>query len=395
MEKYNKNKDLHVHCYASAGAVLTHYVIDTASGRIKPQASFAMPSRVQYAWPHPTAAYLVAACSDGSPEIKGTSHCLVTVKIDAETHALRQIAGKVALPARAVHMTLDGDGTHALVAYARPSGLSVHRLHADGALGSEVVQQDVIDAGIYAHQVRVAPSNSAVVIVARGNNPKDGNPEDPGALKLHGYANGQLAFAQSVAPNGGYGFGPRHIDFHPTKPWLYASLERQNLLHMYRLNADATACDAQPAYVKPTLADVPGERRRQRSGTIHAHPNGRFVYVVNRASGVAPINGQDVYIGGENNIVVYAIDPTTGEPTAIQHEDTRGVVARTFALDASGQWLVTANSMPILMKEGANVATLPPSLAVFRVGGDGRLTYMSKFDVDTKSQPLFWMGVVS
>ena len=134
---------------------------------------------------------------------------------------------------------------------------------------------------------------------------------------------------------------------------------------------------------------------RQRSGTIHVHPNGRFVYVVNRASGVAPINGQDVYIGGENNIVVYAIDPTTGEPTAIQHEDTRGVVARTFALDASGQWLVAANSMPILMKEGANVVTLPPSLAVFRVGGDGRLTYMSKFDVDTKGQPLFWMGVVS
>ena len=84
MEKYNKNKDLHVHCYASASAVLTHYVIDTASGRIKPQASFAMPSRVQYAWPHPTAPYLVAACSDGSPEIKGTSHCLATVKIDAE-----------------------------------------------------------------------------------------------------------------------------------------------------------------------------------------------------------------------------------------------------------------------------------------------------------------------
>ena len=395
MEKPNKNRYLGVHCYASAGAILTHYVIDAADGSITPQAALAMPSRVQYAWLHPTAPYLVAVSSDGSPELKGTSHCLVTVKIDGETRALQQIVGKVALPGRAVHMTLDGDGTHALVAYARPSGLEVYPLHADGGIGNVLSQNATIDPGIYAHQVRVTPSNKALVIVARGNNPKDGAAEDPGALKLHHYSRGQVQIAQSVAPNGGYGFGPRHIDFHPTQPWLYASLERQNLLHMYRMHADGTTCDAQPAYVKATLADVANVRPRQRSGTIHMHPNGCFVYVANRASAVESFNGQDIYVGGENNIAVYAIDATTGEPTSIQHEDTRGVVARTFALDASGNWLVAANSVPILVKEGDNVVTLPPRLAVFRVGGDGKLTYMSKCDVVSNGQPLFWMGVVS
>ena len=37
----------------------------------------------------------------------------------------------------------------------------------------------------------------------------------------------------SIAPNGGYGFGPRHLDFHPSRSWIYVSLERQNALAMF------------------------------------------------------------------------------------------------------------------------------------------------------------------
>ena len=38
-----------------------------------------------------------------------------------------------------------------------------------------------------------------------------------------------------TAPRGGYGFGPRHIDFHARKPWLYVSDERRSRLYMFRM----------------------------------------------------------------------------------------------------------------------------------------------------------------
>ncbi|MGN8549234.1 beta-propeller fold lactonase family protein [Bradyrhizobium sp. 13971] len=56
-----------------------------------------------------------------------------------------------------------------------------------------------------------------------------------------------------MAPGGGYGFGPRHLDFHPTQPWVYVSLERQNKLDVFKLQNDSL--DPQPIFRKDTLAE--------------------------------------------------------------------------------------------------------------------------------------------
>lgn len=394
MSAQRTQEETSISVYASIGKTLTHYDLHRHNAALTRRASLALPFKVQYAWPHPTAPYLYAACSNGSPEAGGDVHCVVALRRDGGTGALSIHGAPVALPSRPVHMTIDGTGTHALVAYNRPSSLTVYRIEPDGTLGTQVKQHAALDTGIYAHQVRVALSNKAVIVVARGNMAKEYIPEDPGSLKVFSFAAGQLTPSVSVAPNGGYGFGPRHLDFHPREPWVYVSLESQNLLHMYRANPDGDRLEAAPAYVKELLADVAGVKRRQRSGTIHVHPNGRFLYVANRASGVESIDGKDVYIGGENNIAVFSIDPRSGEPTLIQHADTHGIVARTFALDASGHFLIAANSQPILAREGNALVTIPASLAVFKVGDDGKLDYVSKRDVDVGDQSLFWMGMV-
>src|ERR671914_1782222 len=93
------------------------------------------------------------------------------------------------------------------------------------------VKQAPMDAGIYAHQVRVTPNNRQVILVTRGNEGSAAKPEDPGALKVFDYKDGVLSNEVSMAPNGGKGFGPRHFDFHPTKPWLYFSIETQKNLY--------------------------------------------------------------------------------------------------------------------------------------------------------------------
>jgi 6-phosphogluconolactonase len=239
----------------------------------------------------------------------------------------------------------------------------------------------------------VSPSNRTVIVVARGNDAKATRSEDPGALKVFGYDDGQLSPLASVAPGGGYGFGPRHLDFHPSQPWVYVSLERQNTLNMFRARDDTL--ELEPRFIKDTLADPAGKQPRQRPGTIHVHPNGRFVYVANRASGTTLVDGKSLFIGGENNIAVYAIDPRNGELSIIQHADTHGIVPRTFALDKTGRVLVAANSVPILAREASGVTTVPPSLAFFKVGDDGKLDYVRKYDIDVGAETMFWMGIVN
>ena len=44
-----------------------------------------------------------------------------------------------------------------------------------------------------------------------------------------------LSDQASIAPKGGYGFQARHLDFHPTHPWFFLSLEEQNLLQVYSM----------------------------------------------------------------------------------------------------------------------------------------------------------------
>ena len=130
-------------------------------------------------------------------------------------------------------------------------------------------------------------------------------------------------------------------------------------------------------------------------GTIHVHPNGRFVYLANRASGTTDFHGQSVLVGGENSIAVFSINQDTGEPTLIQNADTRGIHTRTFALDPSGSILVAANMMELPVREAKGVRTVPASLGVFRVRGDGKLDFARKYDVAVGSRNMFWMGITA
>jgi 6-phosphogluconolactonase (cycloisomerase 2 family) len=381
--------------YASVGSALTLYHVDVDKAALTRQSTVQLPANVQYAWPHPSAPFLYVASSDGGPGsagIKGDRHYLTALSIDPATGALAVHGPAAALPSRPIHMSLDRTGAHALTAYNNPSGVTVHRINADGTVGAEVKQQAALDGGVYGHQVLVAPANNAAILVTRGNDAAKGKPEDPGALKVYTFTDGQLANRASVAPDGGYGFGPRHLDFHPRLPLVYVSLERQNKLCVYRLAGDTLEPDA--IFMKDTLA-APGKQiTRQAASTVHVHPNGRFVYVGNRASDTVEFEGRKVFLGGENSIAVFAVAQATGEPTLIQSADAHGIHPRTFSLDPSGRMLVSAQVRPMLVRDGAGVRSVPANLTTFRVGADGKLTFVNAYDVDTGGAMQFWSGMV-
>ena len=81
-----------------------------------------------------------------------------------------------------------------------------------------------------------------------------------------------------------------------------------------------------------TLAD--GFKDPSTAAEVVIRHDGKFLYASNR---------------GEDSIVVYSIDPKSGELTLRQRVSSRGKVPRYFTLDPSEKWLVVGN------QEGANV----------------------------------------
>jgi 6-phosphogluconolactonase (cycloisomerase 2 family) len=387
--------------YAAVGAELTQYDVDVDGAALVKRSLMTLPANVQEASQHPSKRYLYVAWSNGGPSNlppggaapSGSQHGLTAFRIDPATGALSPHGQPASLPSRPIHVTTDIPGTHLLAAYNDPSGVTVHRIESDGTIGSQVKEPPGLDVGIYGHQVRVDPSNEMVILATRGNGPTPTKPEDPGALKLFSYKDGLLANRLSIAPGGGFNFQVRHLDFHPSRPWVFVSLERQNKLEVYEKLKDGTL-SRNPLFAKDTLADPGNVRPGQALGTIHMHPNGKFVYLANRASGTMDFEGKPVFVGGENTIAVFAINRETGEPTLIQNVETRGIHVRTFALDPSGRILVAGNMMQLAVRDKNGVSIAPASLAVFRVRSDGKLEFARKYDLDVASRNLFWMGIV-
>jgi len=377
--------------YAGVGEELITFGLDVDRATLTRRSSLMLPGFVQEAWSSSRTPFLYIAWSNGGASYNGTGveprgdrHGITAFRVDADG-ALHQQGAPAALRARPVHITGDRPEQHLLVAYNDPSGISVHAVNADGTVGREVSQRAPIDPGIYGHQVRVLPSNRAVVLVTRGNEPTASTREDPGALKVFRYDAGALSNEISIAPQNGIGYRARHLDFHPTRPWLFLSLESQNQLQVYRRTDEGL--EPTPLFTVSTLADGgKNNAQGQTASTVHVHPNGRFVYVGNRGTST---------VGRRNEIAVFRINEATGEPTLIQNADTRGFTPRTFALDPSGRLLVVGNQTSVSMRDGGSTTEVPANLAVFRVGSDGMLTFVQRYDVAVGRKPLWWMGIVA
>ena len=367
--------------YASIGADLVHYDMDVTAASLRENGSVSVSENIQYVWPHTSRRFLYVASSDSASGMgaAGVNHHVSAFAIDAATGALRPHGAPIALPHRPIHMATDIASRHVLVAFNNPPGIGVWRIHDDATLGKEAGQPADIDPGIFPHQILPFPGDRHVILAARGHDAAAATPEQPGALKIFRNDNGVLRDEQSVAPNGGIGFGPRHLDFHPTQPWIYVSLERQNAIAMFTHDQGRVA--ATPAFQKNTLRDPNDLRARQVVGTVHVHPNGRFVYVANRASSDA-----------ENTIAVFAIDPASGKPSTIQHVDTNGIHCRTFHIDPTGRLMVCAHIMGFTRADGS---VIPTRLSLFRIGEDGRLSFVRFYDIETGGRLMWWMGMIT
>ena len=327
--------------------------------------------------------------------LAGDTHLANAFTVDPATGALQPHGEPVSLPSRPIHTSVDRQGEFLLTAYNIPSHVTVHRLEADGSIGELVHQPAKLDTGIYAHQVLTTPSQS------------DGDPGHarqqrgtPASRRIPARSSSTASSAaysatwpqSRPAPATASGRGTS-IFIRPSRGSMSRSSGRTGSTSI-RCRPDGRS-GRDPLFTTDTIADKSNLKPAQQCGPIHIHPNGRFVYVTNRCQGEVEVDGSKVFNDGQNNIAVFAIDQQSGEPTLIQTVDGHGIHLRTFGIDPGGRLLVAASIRPILVRDGNATRTLTAGLMVYRVGDDGRLTFVRKYDVDTAKGQQFWSGMAT
>ena len=221
------------------------------------------------------------------------------------------------------YISLDATNKVALVANYVGGNVSVLPIQADGSLAPPTTTDQHRGQGphknqrtAHAHCFLPSPDNRFAFAV------------DLGTDTVYRY---RLAPAQGTAerlPAPAFvarpGAGPRHLTFAPDGRRAYLISELNSTLTA--LTYDAAQGTLRETETVSTLpAGYTGE---SYCADVHVAPSGRFVYGSNR---------------GHNSIVVFAVDPTTGRLTLVQHEPVQGDWPRNFALDPTGHLLLVAN----------------------------------------------------
>jgi 6-phosphogluconolactonase len=383
--------------YVSVGPKMFWHRLDLRSGALEQRGSLLLPSHVQYAACDLNRGRMYVASSDGAPS---KVHYLSVLQIGVDG-SLSSFGDVVPLPHRPIFIALDEGKRNVLVAYNNPSGLNAYRISNDGSISAMVEQENTLEAGRYAHCVRVDGKHA--ILCARGDPPSGERPDFPGAVVVFAYDDGALRQKASIAPDGGIGFRVRHIDFHPSLPFAYLSLEANSELVVFHRTADGLSNEL--SWRMSSLADLKSAKiTGQRTSAIRVDPLGRAVYVLNRADATRDCLDSKVFAGGENNVAVFRIDPRSGEPVPHQYADTHGFHPRELAIDPSGKLLVAINVKPRYVSRSADspLKFVPGNIVVFRISSDASLEFIDLHSVDYKAgyedtthgrDELFWLGI--
>jgi len=197
-----------------------------------------------------------------------TNHHVSALRVDRDSGALSHTARHPRCRTRPIHMGPTSRASMCwLLSTIRHRSTSSHQpgRHA----GAEVGQPNAIDPGIFAHQVRGEPRHKQVILVTPGHDPAGGNPRSP--ARSSSSTSRRCAVERAV---GGaqwrHGVGPRHLDFHPTKPWVTYRWSARTGRHVPVAERQAVA----EAGVPPdNLVPAGTGGRRQAGRTVHVHPS--------------------------------------------------------------------------------------------------------------------------
>jgi 6-phosphogluconolactonase len=222
------------------------------------------------------------------------------------------------------YASIEPEGRYCLVANYETGSVCVLPVQEDGRLGAATDLVQFSGSGPHperqesphAHMIVPSPGGHLIVAVDLGT-------DRLLAFRL-GMERGTLIPADSPWIPMLPGTGPRHLAFHPFKPFAYVIGELCSTVSVFRYGERRGAFKA-----VQTLSSLPDDFRGQNLGAeIKVAPSGRVVYASNR---------------GHDSLAIYAADQRTGKLSLVGHESTQGIGPRDFAIAPSGALLLVAN----------------------------------------------------
>ena len=120
------------------------------------------------------------------------------------------------------------------------------------------------------------------------------------------------------------GAGPRHLAFHPNGRFAYLINETNSTMSLYGFDSThGTLTEMQ------TVSTIPSSfTGTNTAAEVHVHPSGAWLFGSNR---------------GDDSIVVYRLNASTGEMTLVGFTPSGGDSPRDFTLNPTGAFLYAAN----------------------------------------------------
>lgn len=297
------------------GLSLSHF--DSETGGLTPPKLLVEAKEPAFFVIHPEGRYLYT-CNSGVPG------GLSAYKIEPKTGELTLINRVLAGGGDTSFVSLDQTARYALVANYLGGNIAVFALRPDGGVGDWTGFAQQTGSSVdperqthaYAHAIITDPTNRFALVPDLGVDKLfvyhfD---EKSGAIKPN-----KPPFAQVAA-----GLGPRHVRFHPNGRWVYLINEMGS--RIIGFNWDSTTGALSDFQTISTLP--PDFKGANACAELEVHPNGKFLYASNR---------------GHDSLAVFAIDPSTGRLSLVEHTSSRGKTPRNFAFDPSARWILCTN----------------------------------------------------
>jgi 6-phosphogluconolactonase len=248
------------------------------------------------------------------------SGSVTSFAVDAATGELEYINEVATGGGNPCHLSVSPSDRHLYVANHEAGSIAVIPIDERGQLSPLIdlkVDAATDERASHAHFVLPDPSGTYVMSSNTGTDrvmmynvdAQDGSltPNDPPWGETH------------------HGGSPRHLAFSPDGEYLFANGEADLSLSLFRFDATRGRLDyLQHGWTAEKLDD--GVRRS--TAQLQVHPGGRYVYVSNR---------------GDDNIAVFAFDPSRDRLECIAHVSTMGKTPRNFVIDPRGEFLYAAN----------------------------------------------------
>lgn len=300
--------------YASAQeSGIKLWELDMEEGMLTERNEVGGIERASFIAVHPDGEHFVATSEVGEGE-------LVSFRLERSSNQLTEISRQSSNGDHPAHVFIDAFGKWVLSVNYSGGNINVYPFLKDGSIGEQT--DSVRHKGEGPNEERQdAPHPHSVFQVPESNNFLV---SDLGTDMIFVYeldpANGKLATKQIVPTTPGS--GPRHLAFHPAKPFVYSLEELSSAISVYEIGGDDFLQFVQVTDLTPE--EFTGENT---SAEVAVSEDGRFLYASNR---------------GHDSIAVFRI-LEDGNLQLQQHVPSGGEGPRHFALVPGGEWLIVAN----------------------------------------------------